>query len=115
MKKSILLLFALFTTHIAQAQWAVLDESVRIIVDNINNVKGDTRKLDDLSKMSEIEAKFETLKATNPKRFVGTEADCGDQKINLNHYNACMGLRNLRLVALGEPVQALIHGRSGGA
>ena len=102
-------------TNLAHAQWAVLDEEVRKIVDNINNVKGDTQKLDNLSAMSAIEAKFETLTATNPERFVGTEADCGDQKINLNHYNACMGLRNLRLVALGEPVQALMHGRSGGA
>jgi hypothetical protein len=107
MKRLVFAFFLTVFTNLAQAQWAVLDEEVRKLVDYINNVTGSTQKMDDLSAMSAIEAKFETLTATKPERFVGTEADCGDQKINLNHYNACMGLRNLRLVTLHERVEVL--------
>lgn len=33
-------------------------------------------------------------------KYVGTVADCGQRETNLMHYNACMGLRNLRLQTL---------------
>jgi hypothetical protein len=30
-------------------------------------------------------------------KYVGTKEDCGDEKLNAKHYEACQGLRNLRI------------------
>lgn len=103
MKKTVLLSLMLLTQTV-QAQWAVLDEQVRILVDNINNVRGDTGQMDNLSATSNLDVDFSTVAVQNPERFVGTAADCGDRSLNQNHYNACMGLRNLRLTTLKETV-----------
>lgn len=103
MKKTVALSLMLIS-QAAQAQWAVLDEQVRILVDNINNVRGSTRQMDDLSATSNLDVDFSTVAVQNPERFIGTAADCGDRVLNQNHYNACMGLRNLRLTTLKETV-----------
>ncbi|WP_066259926.1 hypothetical protein [Hydrogenophaga flava] len=103
MKKTVLLSLILLS-QAARAQWAVLDEQVRIIVDNINNVRGNTGQMDNLPATSNLDVDFSTVAVQNPERFIGTVADCGDRLLNQNHYNACMGLRNLRLTTLKETV-----------
>lgn len=103
MKKTVFLTLILLSQG-AQAQWAVLDEEVRKLVDRINNVRGSTGQLDDLSPSTNLDMDFSTVAVQNPERFVGTAADCGDRLLNQNHYNACMGLRNLRLTTLKETV-----------
>jgi hypothetical protein len=101
MKKTLFLSLMLLS-QVAQAQWAVLDEEVRRLVDRINNVQGASGQLDDLSATSNLDVDFATVTAQNPERFIGTAADCGDRLLNQQHYNACMGLRNLRLTTLKE-------------
>jgi predicted RNase H-like nuclease (RuvC/YqgF family) len=54
-----------------------------------------------------LSEKFETKLAADPAKYVGTVADCGDSKLNLNHYNACLGLRNIRLKTL-EQTEAIV-------
>lgn len=103
MKKTLFLSLMLLS-QVAQAQWAVLDEEVRRLVDRINNVQGASGQLDDLSATSNLDVDFATVTAQNPERFIGTAADCGDRLLNQQHYNACMGLRNLRLTTLKETV-----------
>ena len=103
MKKSIFFALLLIS-QVAQAQWAVLDEEVRKLVYRINDVGGATRQMDNLSATSNLDVDFSTVAAQNPERFIGTAADCGDQQLNQHHYNACMGLRNLRLTTLKETV-----------
>lgn len=102
--KKMLLLFLLPLSQTAHAQWAVLDEEVRVLVDRINNVRGTTGRMDDLSATSNVDVDFATIAAQNPERFIGTAADCGDRLLNQQHFNACMGLRNLRLTTLKETV-----------
>lgn len=97
-------LVLLLLSQTAHAQWAVLDEAVRDIVNRINNVGGATRQMDNLSATSNLDVDFATVAAQNPERFIGTAADCGDRQLNQQHYNACMGLRNLRLTTLKETV-----------
>ena len=106
MKKTVFLTLILLSQG-AQAQWAVLDEEVRKLVDRINNVRGSTGQLDDLSPSTNLDMDFSTVAVQNPERFVGTAADCGDRLLNQNHYNACMGLRNLRLTTLKETVDVV--------
>lgn len=89
MKKTVLLSLILLS-QAARAQWAVLDEQVRIIVDNINNVRGNTGQMDNLPATSNLDVDFSTAAVQNPERFIGTVADCGDRLLNQNHYNACM-------------------------
>jgi hypothetical protein len=99
-----LALVLLLLSQTAHAQWAVLDEAVREIVNRINNVGGVTRQMNDLSSTSNLDVDFATVAAQNPERFIGTAADCGDRQLNQQHYNACIGLRNLRLTTLKETV-----------
>lgn len=102
--KKMLLLLLLPLSQTAHAQWAVLDEEVRDLVDRVNNVRGTTGRMDDLSATSNVDVDFATVAAQNPERFIGTVADCGDRLLNQQHFNACMGLRNLRLTTLKETV-----------
>lgn len=94
---------------LASAQWAVLDEEVRKLVQRISNVNGTAaeQKFEALDPHSDLNAKFEEITTANPEYYIGTTADCGDSKINVNHYNACLGLRNLRLKTL-EQTQAML-------
>lgn len=102
--RRILVLVLLLLSQTAHAQWAVLDEAVREIVNRINNVGGVTRQMNDLSSTSNLDVDFATVAVQNPERFIGTAADCGDRQLNQQHYNACMGLRNLRLTTIKETV-----------
>ncbi|WP_374409478.1 hypothetical protein [Hydrogenophaga sp.] len=51
------------------------------------------------TKFEEAEA-LPDLTAEEKKKYVGTEADCGQKETNPKHYEACIGLRNLRLQIL---------------
>lgn len=102
--KKLFLLSLMLLSQAAHAQWAVLDEAVRDLVHRINNVGGTSGQMDNLSATSNLDIDFATVTAQNPERFIGTAADCGDRLLNQQHYNACMGLRNLRLTTLKETV-----------
>ncbi|HAX21825.1 MAG TPA: hypothetical protein DCY64_16305 [Hydrogenophaga sp.] len=50
-----------------------------------------------------LDTKFETITVDNAKKYIGTEQDCGSNDAKfLKHYNACVGLRNLRLQTLKQ-------------
>lgn len=93
----------------AAAQWAVLDEEVRLLVNKISEVNGRAteQKFESFDPHSDLNAKFEEITTANPADYIGTVADCGDPKLNVGHYNACLGLRNLRLKTL-EQTQAML-------
>lgn len=102
--KKLFFLSMVLLSQAAHAQWAVLDEAVRDLVHRINNVGGTSGQMDNLSATSNLDIDFATVTVQNPERFIGTAADCGDRLLNQQHYNACMGLRNLRLTTLKETV-----------
>jgi hypothetical protein len=93
----------------ASAQWAVLDESVRKLVEKISYTNGTSpeQKFEAFDPHSDLNAKFEEITTANPADYIDTVADCGDPKLNVGHYNACLGLRNLRLKTL-EQTQAML-------
>lgn len=110
------------------AQWAVYDEAVYKELYKINEVlklengrdklDGDFKGAISSSSSSQdvtlgagsnqailkgLDTKFETITVDNADKYIGTEQDCGsnDPKF-LKHYNACAGLRNLRLQTLKQ-------------
>jgi hypothetical protein len=93
----------LFVTFSANAQWAVLDEEVKKILVKINNVAaiGDKR-LQEFDQQALFSEDFAAISLNNPDRYVKSMSDCGDKKLNVNHYNACLGLRNLQLKTLDQ-------------
>jgi hypothetical protein len=107
MRKLILTFGLCAVSGAASAQWAVLDEEVRKLVEHINKVEGSGKTLSTFDPQSELNSKFETISVAKPDDYIGTVADCGDKNINEQHYNACLGLRNLRLKML-EQTQALV-------
>ena len=108
MKNILLTILAMLATSSATAQWAVYDDEVKKQLIKINNVKsiGD-RKLSEFDKQAILSEKFETKALADPTKYIGTVADCGDPKLNANHHNACLGLRNLRLKTL-EQTEAIL-------
>ena len=123
---------ALLISPVASAQWAVYDKEVHDQLIFINKVDGDIAKLDTAFKSSlssgnagqdltlgdgsakailkGLDTKFETLEITDEEKlkYVGTEQDCGSNNEKfLKHYNACVGLRNLRLQTLKQSQEAL--------
>lgn len=57
-----------------------------------------------------LDTKFDELTELSDedkKKYVGTVQDCGDDKLNPAHFQACAGLRNLRLQTLKQS-QALL-------
>lgn len=57
-----------------------------------------------------LDTKFDELTELSDedkKKYVGTVQDCGDDKLNPAHFQACTGLRNLRLQTLKQS-QALL-------
>ena len=123
---------ALLISPVASAQWAVYDKEVHDQLIFINKVDGDIAKLDTAFKNSlssgnavqdltlwdgsakailkGLDTKFETLEITDEEKlkYVGTEQDCGSNNEKfLKHYNACVGLRNLRLQTLKQSQEAL--------
>lgn len=132
MMRLIIALSSLAFCSLVNAQWAVYDKDVHDAIERINEVRGDYAKLDTTFKSSissdnssqdlslgegtgkailkGLDTKFETLSITDEekRRYVGTEQDCGsnDERF-LQHYNACVGLRNLRLQTLKQSQEAL--------
>jgi hypothetical protein len=117
---------------LANAQWAVYDKSVHDELLKINEVSGTIANLDTGFKSSiangnssqdltlgdgsakailkGLDTKFEALAITDEEKlkYVGTEQDCGSNNEKfLKHYNACVGLRNLRLQTLKQSQEAL--------
>lgn len=114
----------------AYAQWAVYDDEVFKQLAAINKIKplsgfksdkpyehydgardADTGDIkmgsgDSLAVLKSLQTKFEDVDALpdltkeEMKKYVGTEADCGQKETNPKHYEACLGLRNLRLQTL---------------
>ena len=125
-------LCALVFCPLAGAQWAVYDKDVHEEIKKINEVRGEYAKLDTAFKSSissgnsgqditlgdgsakailkGLDTKFETLEITDEEKlkYVGTEQDCGSNNEKfLKHYNACVGLRNLRLQTLKQSQETL--------
>ena len=130
--KALMLGLSIFFTSIAHAQWAVYDKSVHDQLININKVEGALANLDTAFKgslsdgassqdltlgdgaakavLKGLDTKFEALEITDEEKlkYVGTEQDCGSNNEKfLKHYNACVGLRNLRLQTLKQSQEAL--------
>ena len=130
--KLLVAVIALLMSSIASAQWAVYDKEVHNQLIFINKVDGDIAKLDTAFKSSlsngnagqdltlgdgsakailkGLDTKFEALEITDEEKlkYVGTEQDCGSNNEKfLKHYNACVGLRNLRLQTLKQSQEAL--------
>ena len=130
--KALMLGLSIFFTSIAHAQWAVYDKSVHDQLININKVEGALANLDTAFKgslsdgassqdltlgdgaakavLKGLDTKFEALAITDEEKlkYVGTEQDCGSNNEKfLKHYNACVGLRNLRLQTLKQSQEAL--------
>ena len=112
------------------SQWAVYDEEVKkqlVLVNKTKKLTGfeSTAKTYDHYEASQndrgdvtmgtgqnaatlksLETKFEDvtelpeLTPEKIKKYVGTEADCGQQQVSPKHWEACVGLRNLRLQTL---------------
>src|SRR5690606_411866 len=116
-----------FFSSLASAQWAVYDKDVHEEIRKINEVGGEIAKFDSAFKSSltssnsgqdltlgdgaskatlkGFDTKFETLEITDEEKvkYIGTEQDCGSNNEKfLKHYNACVGLRNLRLQTLKQ-------------
>lgn len=114
----------------AHAQWAVYDKQVYDQLVLVNKIRplgpyrsekpyehfdsrredstGDIRmgSGDSLAVLKSLQTKFEEhgalpdLTDEEKAKYVGTVADCGQKETNQMHYNACIGLRNLRLQTL---------------
>jgi hypothetical protein len=73
-------------------------------LERINEVQEKTisslMDLDDEVPLENPSVDFATLASLtdeDKKKYLATTEDCGDDKLNVNHYNACVGLRNLRI------------------
>jgi hypothetical protein len=103
-----ILVFVHCLTH---AQWAVYDDEVKNEIIKINNVKQRTvEKLKDLEKFEDLDVDFSKLTSltdADKSKYVGTKEDCGDDKLNAKHYEACQGLRNLRIQTLKQSQSVL--------
>jgi hypothetical protein len=126
MRTSILSILLFLANSSAIAQWAVYDDELKKQLVKINNIKnldgmgsektydhyegersdkGDIRmgSGDSLTILRSLETRFEKpeelpeLTQQQMAKYVGSEADCGQEKVSPKHYEACMGLRNLRL------------------
>ncbi len=126
--KRFTVLFLCFIPGLVMAQWAVYDQQVYEELKKINEVRklgNGHDKLDgdfksslsssssgqDLTLgtgsnqavMKGLDTKFETITVDNADKYIGTQQDCGSNDAKfLKHYNACSGLRNLRLQTLKQ-------------
>lgn len=105
----------LLISQAVHAQWAVLDEKVRLAIEKINNVKkvegvGSLKNLEDPVAFEKLDVDFSKLTSltdADKKKYIGTIEDCGDEKLNKAHFEACVGLRNLRLQTLKQSQSVL--------
>lgn len=107
MKKVLVAMGILAYGGLASAQWAVLDQSVLDEVKRIRETGSGKAELTKFATQAALNSTFQTIPLTNPDQYIGTVEDCGDVKINENHYNACLGLRKLRLKALEQTTDIL--------
>lgn len=127
MRNLLALLIGLLPT-LAFSQWSVYDEKVFEELQKINKVEElgtDVVKLDQHFKSQEsssgsgqsvtfgagsdkveykgVDTKFEEITVNDATKYIGTDQDCGSNDAKfLKHYNACVGLRNLRLQTLKQ-------------
>jgi hypothetical protein len=116
----------LFLLPSAQAQWAVYDDEVKqqlVKINTITNIDGlgsgktynhfesertaegdikmgsgsETATLKGLDTKFEDPGALPDLTEEQMAKYVGTVADCGQKESSPKHWEACMGLRNLRL------------------
>lgn len=80
----------------------------------INNVEKRTidplKGLEDPVKFEKLDVDFSKLTSltdADKKKYIGTVEDCGDEKLNKAHFEACVGLRNLRLQTLKQSQSVL--------
>lgn len=125
--KHLMALLVCLAPSFVMAQWAVYDKQVYDELVKINevrrltandNLEGDFKGAISSSSSGQdvtfgtgsnqailkgLDTKFETITVDNAEKYIGTEQDCGsnDPKF-LKHYNACSGLRNLRLQTLKQ-------------
>ena len=127
MNKYFLVSFVFFSTiQPVCAQWAVYDDEVKkqlVLVNKIGKMpglgsdksydhyesergdRGDIRmgSGDNTAILKGLETRFERqdqlpeLTQQEMAKYVGSEADCGQEKVSPKHFEACMGLRNLRI------------------
>jgi len=96
----------------AYSQWAVYDSKVHEELQKINKVEArSVDELKDFESLDRLDVDFAALTSLtdeDKKKFVGTLQDCGDDKVNPAHYQACAGLRNLRLQTLKQSQSVLL-------
>lgn len=107
--KNSLILMLMFVSSSSFSQWAVFDQKLLDEVKKINNVDSRTigalKDLESPVKLEKLDvdfAKLNTLTDADKKKYIGTVQDCGDEKLNPQHFAACMGLRNLRIQTLKQ-------------
>ena len=126
--KHLMALLVFLAPSFATAQWAVYDDAVLQEIKKINAVKNLENGHDELGGnfkgtisssssgqdvtlgtgsnqaiLKGLDTKFETITVDNADKYIGTEQDCGSNDAKfLKHYNACSGLRNLRLQTLKQ-------------
>lgn len=125
--RNLMALMIFLTPSFVMAQWAAYDRQVYDELVKINevrqlttnvNLEGDYKGTISNSSSGQdvtlgtgsnqailkgLDTKFETLAVQNPERYIGSEQDCGSNDAKfLKHYNACSGLRNLRLQTLKQ-------------
>lgn len=107
--KNFLILYLVLFSGSSFSQWAVHDEELLKEVRKINNVTAkDIANLKDLESPVKLErldvdfAKLSSLTDDDKKKYIGTVQDCGDEKLNPQHFSACVGLRNLRIQTLKQ-------------
>lgn len=120
----------LLMPNFAYAQWAVYDDEVKkqlVLINKIgaagsmtssntkpyNNFENQRSESGDFTMgsgnsaaiLKGLDTKFETitdLTDADKKKYVGTVEDCGQKEISPKHWEACVGLRNLRLQTIKQ-------------
>jgi hypothetical protein len=109
--KILLVSFCFFVSGVASAQWAVYDHRVYQELRRINEVRSvsipDQRRFDELQGLSDLNVDFASVALADRTRFITTQEDCGDERLNRQHFAACQGLRNLRLKTLEQSEELL--------
>jgi hypothetical protein len=127
--RALVFLALLFITISGHAQWAVYDEEVKkqLIrvnkIDKLNDFKSLTKTYDHFDSeraesgdikmgagsseavLKGLDTKFEELPELTDEdklKYVGTLEDCGQKETNPKHWEACVGLRNLRLQTIKQ-------------
>lgn len=112
MKNIIYFFCMLVIPSLSGAQWAVYDDQVLKEIRKINNVDGrGIDKLKDFEKFENLDVDFSKLASlteAEKAKYLGTKEDCGDEKLNAKHFEACQGLRNLRIQTLKQS-QSVLH------